>query len=215
MTSFRFFTRLSLRFVRDEKAKNAAELLEGLKSVPESSIYYHTHRFLQRHQFLVPEPANDFSYWASAFLGHPALGRSLEAVDTLRFASLEDLRAALIQAVAPFAADKQTATEEKCFQFIWARRWSVPTPHTAATYREMAEGLRRVTVASLYLHVFEARLRLPPGENDFSVWLAREKGATDLARKCREVSLTHKTLEDVRRELIRLFENAGDTHATA
>lgn len=72
--------------------------MDGLKSVAESSIYYHTHRFLQRHQFLVPEPANDFAYWASAFLGHDPLGRALEAVDTLGYASLEDLRSALIRA---------------------------------------------------------------------------------------------------------------------
>jgi hypothetical protein len=215
MTPFRFYTRLSLRLIGHEKAKNAGELMDGLKSVAESSIYYHTHRFLQRHQFLVPEPANDFAYWASAFLGHAPLGRALEAVDTLRFASLEDLRAALIRAVEPFAADKHEAAEGQHFQFLSARRWSIPTPHTAETFREMAEGLRRVTVGSLYLHVFEARLRLPPGENDFSVWLAREKGADDLARKCRAVSLTHKTLEDIRRELIRLFENAEDVRATA
>lgn len=215
MTTFRFFTRLSLRFVRHEKAKNARELLEGVRAVPESSIYYHTHRFLQRHQFLVPEPANDFAYWAAAFLGHEPLGRALGAVNALHYASLEDLRAALIQAVEPFAAETTETTEGKTFQFLSARRWSIPTPHTAESFRDMAEGLRRVTVASLYLHIFEARLRLPPGENDFSVWLAREKGAADLAQKCREISLANKTLEDIRRDLIRLFENAEGVHATA
>ncbi len=212
---FRFFTRLTLRFVGHERAKTPAELLSHLKSVKESSIYQHTHRFLESHQFLVPEPSNDFAYWADALLGHKPLSAALDAVDALRFSSLEDLRGALVRAVEPFASEGAGTTEEKAFRFLSARRWSVPTPHAASNFSEMAECLRRVGVASLYLHVFEARLRLPPGENDFSVWLAREWGATDLARECRAESLTFKTLEDVRKELIRLFEGAGGKHATA
>lgn len=213
--SFRFFTRLTLRFVGHERAKTPAELLFHLKSVKESSIYQHTHRFLENHQFLVPEPSNDFAYWADGLLGHKPLAAALNAVDALRFSSLEDLRAALIRAVEPFASGGAETTEEKAFRFLSARRWSVPTPHAASTFSEMAECLRRVGVASLYLHTFEARLRLPPGENDFSLWLAREWGAADLARECRTESLTFKTLEDVRRELIRLFEGAGGKDASA
>lgn len=215
MNPFRFFTRLTLRFVEHITTKSAGELLEGLKTAPETSIYYHTHRFLQRYQFLVPEPANDFSHWASTLLIHRPLGQALELVDPLHFSSVDDLRNALIRAVEPFAEDKIEAAEGKQFQFLSARRWSVATPHTANTFREMAEGIRRVTASSLYLHVFEARLRLPEGENDFSHWLLNERGAKALAQRCRAVGLKKRTMEEIRRELIELFDNAEDGHATA
>lgn len=212
---FRFFARLTLRFIGHEKAKNAAELLTHLKSVSDASLYQHTHRFVERHQFLVPEPANDFAYWAGAMLGNESLAAALGSVDPLRYSTWADLRAALVQAVAPFATDATETTEDKVFRFLSARRWSVPTPHAASTFSEMAECLRRVGVDSLFLHVFEARLRLPPGENDFSLWLTREWGRTDLARDCRVESLTFKTLDDVRRELIRVFEKAEGGRAAA
>jgi len=67
--TFRFYTRLNQIRLLDNKAKNIVELLENIKTVGGSSIYYHTHRFLVKHHFLKTGPVNDFAYWVEEFLG--------------------------------------------------------------------------------------------------------------------------------------------------
>ncbi|MDD5428718.1 MAG: DUF5752 family protein, partial [Candidatus Omnitrophica bacterium] len=89
---FRFYTRLNLTELTGLKASNLGELLEGLKEAPESSIYHHTHRFLQQHHFLSPEPPNDFAYWVTGMLGEERLGEKLASIDIVRFTTINDLR---------------------------------------------------------------------------------------------------------------------------
>ncbi len=60
---FQFYTRLQLSELTGLKASTLPELLTHIRAVPTSCIYYHTHRYLQQHQYLSPEPPNDFAYW--------------------------------------------------------------------------------------------------------------------------------------------------------
>lgn len=55
------------------RAPSVDELLTGIQSVPDSAIYYRTHRFLHQQQSFSPEPPNDFAYWANNVLGDGAL----------------------------------------------------------------------------------------------------------------------------------------------
>ena len=90
-TPFRFFTRLTLTTLTGRRAGNARELMDGINTVPDNVIYQHTHRFLQQHQFLTPEPSNDFAYWATQMLGDEELGERLASVDPLQFGVLGEL----------------------------------------------------------------------------------------------------------------------------
>lgn len=78
-TPFRFYTRLNLTEFLGRKAADLKEFLEGLKSVPGSSIYYHTRRFPQQHYFLSPGHPNDFAHWISMSLKDDRLGEKLAA----------------------------------------------------------------------------------------------------------------------------------------
>ncbi|MBL0349467.1 MAG: hypothetical protein IPP68_03700 [Elusimicrobia bacterium] len=213
---FRFFTRLALTLIRNEKARNAWELLDGLRQVPEAVIYQHTHRFLYEHQFLVPEPVNDFAYWADKIAGEKDLAKALSDVNPLKHSTLAQLRAALVQTLETHVRKNPSPPqlpEGKAFLFMSARRFSIPTPHVAANPKELAEALARVSDGSLYLHLFEAKLRLPPGENDLSIWCSAEWGDPLLAEKVRDVNLALKTLGDIRKELIELFASTEGSRA--
>ena len=72
---FKFYTQLHIPELTGLKAANLQELLDLIKTVPGSVIYHHTHRFLQQHQYLSPEPPNDFAYWITGILGEEELGR--------------------------------------------------------------------------------------------------------------------------------------------
>ncbi|MBI2231457.1 MAG: hypothetical protein HYU46_20455, partial [Deltaproteobacteria bacterium] len=85
MSAFHFFTKLDQTLLLGLRATTIQELLIGIRSVPDASIYFHTHRFLHQHHFLSPEPPNDFAYWVTNVLGDDALAERLWSVDPVRF----------------------------------------------------------------------------------------------------------------------------------
>lgn len=208
-TPFHFFTRLTLTILTGRRAATLGELLQGLRELPESVIYQHTHRYLFEHQYLVPEPPNDFAHWAAYMVGNESLGERLAAIDTIRYGSLEDLRSALISVLEKFSSKgerERQVPEGKEFHFMGALRFSVPTQHAARNLAEFSDSLRKVAISSLYLHVFEARLRPPLGKNDFSVWLERELRLTRLAARVAALDPYAMTLEGLRTRIIGLVE---------
>ncbi len=96
---FTFYTRLHLQELTGLKARGLKELLKGMREVSGSVIYHHTHRFLQQHQFLSPEPPNDFAYWVTEVLGEHRWGEELASIDTIRFSSIRALRNRLTQTI--------------------------------------------------------------------------------------------------------------------
>lgn len=215
---FRFFTRLCLTRLTGLKARNLGDLLGHLEAAPDSVIYQHTYRFLRQHQYLVPEPPNDFAYWVTNVLGDERLGEQLAAVDTLTFDSLEDLKRALVEAIRRHGAgggNGGEVPEGKEFHFMHAIRFSVPTAHEARDLAGFARCLKRVSPSSLYLHLFEALLRPPLGHNDFATWLQGELDEPALARKVSNLDPYTHTLEGLRSMLITMVDRRLEEHSRA
>lgn len=63
----------------------------------------------------------------------------------------------------------------------------LPTAYTAHDLREFVEALRKITPSSLYFHVFESRLRLKNGTNDFVVWLADDMDEKALSQEIAKI----------------------------
>jgi hypothetical protein len=74
------------------------ELVNILK-VPDGAIYYHTHQFLQEHNYLIPEPPNDFAVWVAASLGDDVLGERLANVNPFSFQDLAGVRGKLVNII--------------------------------------------------------------------------------------------------------------------
>jgi hypothetical protein len=203
---FRFFTRLNLVELLAKLARNVRELREGLEEVPGSSIYYHTHRFLQQHHYLSPEPPNDFAFWVTNSLGLDRLGEGLASVDTVRFRSINALKDRYAEILDDFLEDRSfrdvDCQEGEEFHFLSCRTFILPTPYVARDLREFAEILEKVSIDSIYFHMFEARLRLEKGENDFSNW-CEEIGQTALAKEVSRLDPYTITLDGLRRQIIR------------
>jgi hypothetical protein len=205
MTPFRFYTRLNLIELLGRRAVNVEELLKGVKEVPGTSIYYHTHRFLQQHHYLSPEPPNDFAFWVTNSLGLDALGERLASVDTVRFRSIRELRQALVEVIeaslrgrAPHPVE---APEGEEFHFMSARTFILPTHYEVNSLEEFREALGKVSIESLYFHMFEAKLRLERGENDFANWF-ETNGQSQLAREVSRFDPYTITLEGLRRTIV-------------
>jgi len=206
---FRFYSRLHLKELTGLKARNLAELVKGLKEVPGSVIYYHTHHFLEEYQYLTPEPANDFALWISDAMGEEALGEKVASIDTHGFPTIGALRARIMGVIEEYLSknhNKRTVPEGREFHFIKSISAIVPTPYVAHDLREFVEVLRKISINSLYYHIFEARLRLQKSVNDFSIWLSDCLEDKDLADKLAYLDPYNYTLENLRSTMIQLIE---------
>lgn len=209
---FRFYTRLHLSELTGLRASTLSQLLSLIREVSGSSIYHHTHRFLQQHQYLSPEPPNDFAYWITQVLAEDELGEKLASIDTVQFPNIRSLREKIVATIEDYLrnnplAKLRFAREGEEFHFVKSVSFILPTNFTASDLREFAEALKKITIDSIYFHVFEARLRLERGTNDFSYWIETSLGDKELANKITKLDPYTQTLEDLRNTLVRIIEN--------
>jgi hypothetical protein len=204
MNEFHFHTKLDQTLLLGIKARNVQGLLEGLRQVPDASIYHHTHRFLQQHHYLSPEPPNDFAYWVSDVMGDDILGEQLSSVDLIQFSTIAELRAKFVGILENYIESLERVTVSPAgedFRFMASRLFVLSTGLVARTLREFLEMLGQVSVNSLYYHVFDAKLRLGRGQNDFSEWFST-LGLTELAEEMRSLDPYTYTLEGLRKRIL-------------
>lgn len=206
---FRFSTRLHLSELTGLRAATLPQLLDVIKNVSDSCIYHHTHRFLQQHQYLSPEPPNDFSYWVAEVLGEDELGERLSSIDTIQFTSIGQLKEQIVATIEQYLKENPQAKlkfarpgEE--FHFIKTISFIIPTNYVVHNLNEFAEVLEKITINSLYFHIFEARLRLGRENNDFSNWIETSLGNKAIAKKISRLDPYTHTLEDLRKTIIRI-----------
>jgi hypothetical protein len=205
---FHFKTKFDQTILLGKKARKVSELLEHIKTVPESSIYYHTHKFLQQHHYLSPEPPNDFAYWVSTVLSEDALGEGLSSVDVIQFSRIDDLRQSIVDVVERYLSSTTRNVEAPAggeFYFMALKTFVLPTPYTAHTLTDFKNFLKLTSVQSLYYHIFDARLRLEQGENDFSIFF-RKLGKDELAENILRLDPYTHTLEGLKQKIIKLVE---------
>jgi len=209
--SFRFYTRLHLRVLTGLKASNIEELLDLIKTVSGSSIYYHTHHFLQQHEQLSPEPPNDFAHWIANALNEEVLAEKIASIDTIQYHTIRALRNEIIRVIRDYIrenprAKSRFASPDKVFHFIKSVSFILPTPYAAKDLKDFLDILKKVTTNSIYFHMFEARLRLDKETNDFSFWLGTSLKEVELAKKIMSLDPYTYTMEDLRKKLIEIVE---------
>ncbi len=210
---FQFYTRLNLSELTGLKAANANELLGLIKTVPGSSIYYHTHRFLQQHLYLSPEPPNDFAYWISNVLAEPELGERLASIDIIQFSTIRSLRDNIAEVIEKYLSSHPAIKTKFVrygaeFHFLKSVSFIFPTNYRVQDLKELAEALRKITIDSIYFHMFEARLRLEKASNDFSVWIENSLGDKKLADKISGLNPYTHTMENLRKTIISFIEKS-------
>jgi len=206
---FHFYTRLHLRELTGLKAGNLTELVTILKDMPDAVVYYHVHHFLEEHLFLAPEPANDFALWISNTLGNDILGERLASIDTFTLPNISAVKTRLIDTIEDYLRnnpDSRKAPEEEEFHFVRSISFILPTPYVAHDLGEFVEVLRKVTIDSIYFHIYEARLRLQKGTNDFSIWISDSLGEKELADRISNIDPYVYTLENLRSRIIEQVE---------
>ncbi len=206
---FYFHTRQNLIYLTGRKAKNLKELLDGIKEAPSSSIYYHTHHYLQQHEYLSPEPPNDFAYWIKNVYQENVLAERLASMDLRTFNRLRDIRLRLIEIIQEVINSEgfadRNVPEGMEFHFMKAQTFIFPTKIQANNLLEFKESLAKVSLNSIYFHMFESRLRLESDLCDFSIWLRDSLGEDKLAKEFSSLDPYTHTLESLRSKIIKLI----------
>jgi len=208
---FKFCTRLHLSELTGLRATTLGQFLALIKQVSGSCIYHHTHRFLQQHQYLSPEPPNDFAYWVTDILGEDELGERLVSIDTVQYSTIRDLREKIASTIESYLKDNplaklKFARSGEEFHFIKSVSFILPTNYIAYDLNEFAEVLKKITIDSIYFHIFEARLRFEKPTNDFAFWIENSLGDKKLADSISSFDPYTSTLEDLRKKIIQIIE---------
>lgn len=210
MEKFRFYTRLHLSELLGFRANTLEQMLEHIRHVPGSCIYHHTHRYLQQHEYLSPEPPNDFAFWAAGVLGEDELGEKLASIDIMQFSSIRELRERIISVIVnhidKYPQSKlRFAQAGKEFHFIKTISFVIPTQYEVSNLEEFCGALEKTDINSIYHHMFEARLRLENKANDFSSWIENHLGDGELAEQISRLDPYTYALDDLRKALIKLI----------
>jgi hypothetical protein len=189
------------------KARDLPEMVENVRKAPPAVIYHHTHHFLRQHQFLSPEPRNDFAFWVTNVLQEDRLGEQLAAIDTVRFTSIKELGDKLLQTMEKYlnaTMSVRSAPPGEEFYFMKSQSFILPTPYIVSDLADFNEAIKKVSIHSLYHHMFSSRLRLGKESNDFSMWFKSELGEEGLAKAVAKLDPYTQTLEGLRQRIISL-----------
>jgi len=211
---FRFYTSLGLVELTGQKARNVSELVEIIKQVDDSSIFYHTHRYLREYHFLKEECSSDFGQWAFDSVQEMALGEKLANIDILNFTDIKSLREAITAVLEDYILSGVriwNVPSGKELHFCRLVSVIMPTKYVATDLGEFSHALKNISINSLYFHLFEARLRLGRKTNDFSHWIEDALGNPPLARSIEALDPYNHTLNELRTKIIDLIERHTGT----
>ncbi len=207
---FEFVGCTELREILGSKAEDEIQLMDLLEEVPIESIYYHTHQYFLRHQYLMGPYPNDFATWAATQVRDRVLGERLGVIDPYDFDTLEDLREALITVINDHLSKLHVVPrveDGKPFYFMQSRMVEVSTGIVAHTLQEFRDGLARVEASAIYYHFYAARIRGNGRRaGDFTVWVERGLGMPELAQQLWTVDPYIFSLEQLRERLVEMCD---------
>ncbi|MBW2057949.1 MAG: hypothetical protein JRH07_13270 [Deltaproteobacteria bacterium] len=206
---FQFRSRASLERLTGQKASNLEELLELIRTCPDSSIFYHTFSaFRMLREVHVPY-TNGFSVWISKYLNDEALAEKLATVDLTEHSTIESLRRQIVETIEKYRNENPSVfqkTADKPFYLLDAIRIVYLTDKFAYDLKSFRELLNTVSVDSLYFHFIESRLYTQLRSDDFSTWIEESLKDRELARKIRAIDISVYTLEELRERIIQVID---------
>jgi hypothetical protein len=137
------------------------------------------------------------------------LAERLAAIDVREFTSIAALRERLLHLIETYLQKNPRSAVKPAmepFYMMAADLVVIPTPYVARNMEEFAEGLRKVTIHSIYYHFIDARLRLKLNSNDFSAWLEQELDLSRVGSQLNRIDIYTSTLEGVRHSILKIIE---------
>ncbi|PIS29039.1 hypothetical protein COT42_06310 [Candidatus Saganbacteria bacterium CG08_land_8_20_14_0_20_45_16] len=204
---FCFITSSILVEITGKKAHHLKELVNILKQIDDSSIFFHVHHTFREYTFAAGQYSNDFARWAAEDLEEATLAERLSAINIHDFTSIAGLRAQIIKIIEEHLSNVveiRKAPMGREFYFLRSTSIIAPTPFKVWTLKEFSEALKQVGMRSLYYHFFDARLRLGHKTNDFSHWISFALELPKVAEKIERLDPYFMTMDQLRDKIIHI-----------
>jgi hypothetical protein len=114
----------------------------------------------------------------------------------------------VIERYLEHTAEVRAAPPGMEFYFRRSVSFVLKTGPVVRTLQEFRRALKRVSLNSISFHMFDARLRLERGDNDFSNWIEKSLGQKSLADELRTLDPYTHTEEGLRQAMIVLIDKA-------
>jgi len=206
---FQFLSSASLEKLTGRKAETLDELLNLIKTCPDSSIFYHTFSaYMKMREIRLPYN-NDFSYWISNGLNEKALAEKIMATDLSEYNTLRSLRLRLIDIIEDYRNQKSEAFQKRAddpFHLFDIIRVVYLTDKFAYDLKSFREAISTISIYSIYFHFIECRLEKDLQTNDFSTWIESNLNLPDLAQMIKRIDLNAYTLEGLRTRILQLID---------
>jgi hypothetical protein len=192
-----------------KKAVNLRELLQAVRELDESVLYYHI--FQSRLAITQPgeEYPNEFAHWAATALQDIKLAEKLSSFDPFEYENMAQVRQAVIDILEEYLWDIPSIPWARSgfeFHFCEASTVVMRSHIRAQTLLAFCETLRKVGLDSIYYHFFEARWRLGVRNvDDFSFWIETNFGLPELVAAIRGIDIYFYSLTEIRNTLLGLI----------
>lgn len=196
------------RCATGQVCSNLRELFEAVRIVSDAVLEHHMMRCALEDYFELNEFPNDLARWCWNGLGDHILGEQFSLIDPYQFASIAELRAALLNVL-----EERLWGLERIpwcrpgleFYLVESRLVAYDTGERIPTPAALAEALERMPVRSLFYHVHEARRRTGGKTDDFSAWLEQSEANPHLVAEIRSIDFYFLNLSQLRHALLQAF----------
>ncbi len=189
---------------------NLRDLLEALRSAPDTVLEHHMMRCALDDHFELYEFPNDLARWCWDALGDRLLAEQLGLVDPYQHPSMASVRSVLVNMIE----DRLWGLERVPWcrpglelHLISSRVIAFDTGERLGTLAAFAQALPGMSVRSLYFHIHESRRRRREGADDFSTWLELIGADAALVNRLRAVDFYFLNLNQLRQEFIDAFRD--------
>jgi hypothetical protein len=206
---FQFLSSASLEKLTGQKAYNLEELLNLIKTCPDSSIFYHTFSAFRKLREVQVPYNSDFAIWVSRCINEMALAEKLMSIDLSEYNTLESLRMRLIEIIEGYGAQNRAACQKRAdepFYLYDVIRIVYLTDKFAYDLRSFRDLLATISIDSIYYHFIESRLQTHLQSDDFSAWIEGSLDLPLLAKKIRKIDINVHTLEGLSERIIELID---------
>ncbi|RJO74277.1 MAG: hypothetical protein C4523_01120 [Myxococcales bacterium] len=193
------------------QAINLRELREGISRCEAASIYHHFYETLLRPSFDDPVYQSDFAIWSARELHDPVLAERLSIIDPYAFEDIESLRAYLLDILDDRLSEVHFipwARPEHQFYFTKAVTVVFDAGKVIHGPEKFLDGIRDLSLGSIFYHFIEARRRHKRRTDDFTVWLEGEgeKGEMYLA-PLKELHRSLVSLAELKERLVNMEDS--------
>jgi hypothetical protein len=206
------------RLALGRSCTNLRELLDAVRTVPDSVLEHHMMRCVLDDHFELYEFPNDLARWSWEALGDQALAEQFGLVDPYQLDGPGPLRTALSDAIEArlWGLDRVPWCRPGLeLHLIDSRLIAYDTGERFSTPTALAESLPHMSRRSLYFHAHEAYRRTKVKSGDFSVWLENCGADPMLVARLRAIDFYFMNLNQLRDELMGAFRQfVPDPQAT-